>query len=71
MFSSRFDTMIENIQSTVAKFNSEGIQVVLLGPSVQFKTGLPAMIIRALSRKAVPSVRATWFDRTFLQAMRR
>jgi hypothetical protein len=54
IFSSRFDTMIENIRSTVATLNAKGTSVVLLGPAVQFKTGLPALIIRALSRQADP-----------------
>lgn len=52
VFSPRFDTMIANIRSTTALLNAKGIRVVLLGPAVQFKTGLPDMIIRALNRGA-------------------
>ncbi|MDB5654918.1 MAG: hypothetical protein JWQ94_2531 [Tardiphaga sp.] len=54
VFSSRFDTMIANIQETALTLTAKGAHVVLLGPAVQFKTGLPALIIRALSRKADP-----------------
>jgi peptidoglycan/LPS O-acetylase OafA/YrhL len=52
--SARFDTMIESIRNTVHSLTVRGIRVVLLGPAVQFKTGLPSMIIRAASKGIEP-----------------
>jgi SGNH domain (fused to AT3 domains) len=48
--SSRFDSMIEDIRTTVATLTARGTRVVLFGPSVQFKTGLPPLLIRAILR---------------------
>ncbi len=52
--SSRFDSMVENIKATAATLISRGSQVIVVGPAVQFKTGLPSMIIRATSKGVVP-----------------
>jgi peptidoglycan/LPS O-acetylase OafA/YrhL len=54
VFSSRFDSMITNIRETAAVLNARGTKVILLGPAVQFKTGLPDLIIRALQRDRQP-----------------
>jgi peptidoglycan/LPS O-acetylase OafA/YrhL len=43
----RFDGMIANLKATIARLTASGIRVVLLGPSVQFKSRLPAMLLRA------------------------
>jgi peptidoglycan/LPS O-acetylase OafA/YrhL len=43
----RFDTMIADLKGTIARLNASGMRVVLLGPSVQFKSRLPAMLLRA------------------------
>jgi peptidoglycan/LPS O-acetylase OafA/YrhL len=51
--SSRFDTMIENIKKTSATLIARGSRVVVVGPAIQFKTGLPSMIIRASSKGGV------------------
>jgi peptidoglycan/LPS O-acetylase OafA/YrhL len=50
--SPRFGGMIADIRKTVAQLNAEGAPVVLLGPSVQFRTRLPSMLIRARLRGA-------------------
>jgi peptidoglycan/LPS O-acetylase OafA/YrhL len=52
----RFDGMIANIQHTISRLKELGIKVVVLGPSVQFKTRLPSMLMRASHRNidAVP-----------------
>jgi peptidoglycan/LPS O-acetylase OafA/YrhL len=46
----RFAGMIADIRQTVARLNGIGISVRLLGPSVQFRTRLPSMLMRALLR---------------------
>jgi peptidoglycan/LPS O-acetylase OafA/YrhL len=43
----RFDGMIADLKVTIARLNASGIRVFLLGPAVQFKTRLPAMLRRA------------------------
>jgi peptidoglycan/LPS O-acetylase OafA/YrhL len=48
--SSRFDSMIEEIRSTIATLTARGTRVILLGPSVQFKAVLPSLLIRAILR---------------------
>jgi hypothetical protein len=52
----RFDGMIANIKQTISRLKELGIRVVVLGPSVQFKTRLPSMLMRAGHRHidAVP-----------------
>jgi peptidoglycan/LPS O-acetylase OafA/YrhL len=47
---SRFDGMIADIRQTVARLNAAGIAAVLLGPPVQFRSRLPAMLMRAQLR---------------------
>ncbi len=49
---SRFDGMIADIKQTVARLDGLGIGVVLLGPAVQFRSRLPAMLMRAQLRHA-------------------
>jgi peptidoglycan/LPS O-acetylase OafA/YrhL len=49
---SHFDGMIANLKQTVAQLQGLGITVVLLGPPVQFKSRLPAMLMRAQLRGA-------------------
>ena len=39
--------MIADITQTIARINSLGIPVVLLGPAVQFRSRLPSMLMRA------------------------
>jgi peptidoglycan/LPS O-acetylase OafA/YrhL len=48
----RFDGMISDLRPTLAQLNASGIRVVLLGPAVQFKSRLPAMVLRARLRGA-------------------
>jgi hypothetical protein len=48
----RFDGMIDDLKMTIARLNSSGIRVVLLGPAVQFKSRLPSMLLRAQFRGA-------------------
>jgi peptidoglycan/LPS O-acetylase OafA/YrhL len=48
--SPRFAGMIADIRKTVAQLNAEGVRVVLMGPSVQFRARLPSMLIRARLR---------------------
>ena len=43
----RFDGMIADLRQTISKLNEAGIAVDLLGPSVQFRTRLPSMLMRA------------------------
>jgi peptidoglycan/LPS O-acetylase OafA/YrhL len=43
----RFAGMIEDLQRTIATLETAGIAVVVLGPSVQFRTRLPSMLARA------------------------
>jgi peptidoglycan/LPS O-acetylase OafA/YrhL len=48
----RFDGMIADLKRTIARLNASGIAVVLLGPPVQFRSRLPAMLMRAQLRRA-------------------
>jgi peptidoglycan/LPS O-acetylase OafA/YrhL len=48
---SRFDGMIADLKQTIATLNGRGIAVVLLGPAVQFRSRLPAMLMRAHLRE--------------------
>ena len=50
----RFDGMIADIKRTIAALGERGIAVALLGPSIQFRTRLPAMLLRAHWRHAEP-----------------
>jgi SGNH domain-containing protein len=43
----RFAGMIADLKQTIATLDRAGIPVVLLGPSVQFRTRLPSMLARA------------------------
>lgn len=52
VFSSRFDTMIDDLRNTIDTLTGHGIRTVLLGPAVQFKTGLPSLLARALLRNS-------------------
>jgi peptidoglycan/LPS O-acetylase OafA/YrhL len=47
---SRFDGMIADLKHTIAELNGRGIAMVLLGPPVQFRSRLPAMLMRAQLR---------------------
>jgi peptidoglycan/LPS O-acetylase OafA/YrhL len=49
---SRFDGMIADLKHTIAELNGRGIAMVLLGPPVQFRSRLPAMLMRAQLRHA-------------------
>jgi peptidoglycan/LPS O-acetylase OafA/YrhL len=49
---SRLDGMIADLSQTVARLTSSGIRVVVLGPSVQFRSRLPSMLMRAELRHA-------------------
>jgi hypothetical protein len=42
-----FNGMIADIKQTISRLNGLDITVVLLGPGVQFKSGLPSILIRA------------------------
>jgi peptidoglycan/LPS O-acetylase OafA/YrhL len=44
---SRFDSMIADLAKTIAALNDKGIPVAFLGPSVQFRSRLPSILIRA------------------------
>lgn len=48
---SRFDGMIADLKRTIATLNGKGIAVALLGPAVQFRARLPAMLMRAHLRQ--------------------
>jgi peptidoglycan/LPS O-acetylase OafA/YrhL len=50
----RFDGMIADLSRTIAALNDHGIAVALLGPSIQFRTRLPAMLLRAHLRRIEP-----------------
>jgi peptidoglycan/LPS O-acetylase OafA/YrhL len=50
--SPRFDGMIADLKQTIARLDASGIAVVLLGPGVQFRSRLPAMLMRAQLRGA-------------------
>jgi peptidoglycan/LPS O-acetylase OafA/YrhL len=47
---SRFDGMIADLKRTIARLDASGIRTVLLGPPVQFRSRLPAMLMRAQLR---------------------
>jgi hypothetical protein len=55
----RFDGMIADLRLTLARLKASRLRVVLLGPAVQFKSRLPAMLLRAQLRGA--AVRADDF----------
>jgi peptidoglycan/LPS O-acetylase OafA/YrhL len=42
----RFEGVIADLRSTVARLNAGGVRVVVLGPPVQFKGRLPPMLLR-------------------------
>jgi hypothetical protein len=46
----RFDGMIADLKQTIARLNASGIAVALLGPPAQFRSRLPAMLMRAQLR---------------------
>jgi peptidoglycan/LPS O-acetylase OafA/YrhL len=46
----RFAGMVEDLQRTIATLETAGIPIVLLGPSLQFRTRLPSMLARAVLR---------------------
>jgi hypothetical protein len=52
--SSRFGGMIADIKQTIAALNGRGIAIALLGPSVQFRSRLPSMLLRAHLRQIEP-----------------
>jgi peptidoglycan/LPS O-acetylase OafA/YrhL len=47
----RFDGMIADLRRTIEQLGGRGIRVVLLGPPVQFRSRLPAMLMRAQLRQ--------------------
>jgi hypothetical protein len=47
----RFDGMIADLKQTIEQLQGRGIRVVLLGPPVQFRGRLPAMLMRAQLRQ--------------------
>jgi peptidoglycan/LPS O-acetylase OafA/YrhL len=50
----RFDGMIADVRDTIAALNGSGIPVVLFGPTLQFKSRLPPMLVRAHLRQVEP-----------------
>jgi peptidoglycan/LPS O-acetylase OafA/YrhL/lysophospholipase L1-like esterase len=42
-----FDSTIADIKQTILRLNETGVPVVLFGPSVQFRSRLPSMLMRA------------------------
>jgi hypothetical protein len=46
----RFDGMIADLRQTIARLNASGIAMALLGPPAQFRSRLPAMLMRAQLR---------------------
>jgi peptidoglycan/LPS O-acetylase OafA/YrhL len=50
----RFDGMIADLRNTILRLNGLGISVALLGPSVQFRSRLPSMLMRAHLRRVDP-----------------
>ena len=50
----RFAGMIADLRQTLAILNGRGISVVLLGPPVQYRSRLPAMLLRSALRHADP-----------------
>jgi peptidoglycan/LPS O-acetylase OafA/YrhL len=51
----RFAGMIDELRGVIAALTRSGIRVVLLGPSVQFASRLPSMLLRAHLRGIVPT----------------
>jgi hypothetical protein len=43
--------MIADLKQTISSLNARGIEVVLLGPAVQFRSRLPSMLMRAHLRQ--------------------
>jgi len=52
----RFAGMIDDLRIVIASLTAAGTRVVLLGPSVQFVSRLPSMLLRAHLRGVVPKV---------------
>jgi peptidoglycan/LPS O-acetylase OafA/YrhL len=50
----RFDGMIADLRQTISRINGAGVPVTLLGPAVQFRSRLPAMLMRARLRQVDP-----------------
>ncbi len=50
----RFEGMLRDLRQTIGRLHRAGIPVVLLGPSVQFRTRLPSMLARATLRGVTP-----------------
>jgi peptidoglycan/LPS O-acetylase OafA/YrhL len=50
----RFDAMTADLRATISRLNGLGMAVVVLGPPVQFKARLPAMLMRAQLRQVEP-----------------
>jgi peptidoglycan/LPS O-acetylase OafA/YrhL len=50
----RFAGMIADLKATISALNAAAIRVVVLGPSVQFTSRLPSMLLRAHLRGVVP-----------------
>ncbi|MGJ4997773.1 acyltransferase family protein [Bradyrhizobium sp. HKCCYLS3077] len=50
----RFAGMVRDLRLTLARLSEAGIPVVLLGPPVQFRARLPAMLARAALRGVAP-----------------
>lgn len=48
----RFESTMADLRGTIGKLNARGIRVVVLGPPVQFKARLPAMLLRLHLRGA-------------------
>jgi peptidoglycan/LPS O-acetylase OafA/YrhL len=48
----RFDGMIADLKQTIEQLTGRGIRVALLGPPAQFRSRLPAMLMRAQLRGA-------------------
>ena len=53
-YSSQSADMIAELRATISRLNGLGIAVVVLGPPVQFKARLPAMLMRAHLRQIEP-----------------
>ena len=50
----RFAGVIDDLRIVIASLTAAGIRAVLLGPSVQFTSSLPSMLLRAHLRGVVP-----------------
>lgn len=60
-YSRRTDyVMIDEINRTALKLRDKGISVIVVGPSIQFKSRLPAMILRAEIRQIEPIPVKDW-----------